>query len=43
LVNFEKLDPAEMENWRMQYPEAFNRPYDPADGLQFEGWIEGEA
>jgi len=42
LVDFEKLDPAEMEEWRMQYPAAFARKYDPADGLQFEAWIEGE-
>jgi hypothetical protein len=24
-----------------QYPEAFQREYDPASGLRFDAWIEG--
>jgi len=40
LVDIEKLDPKEMEEWRKQYPEAFNRDYDPAYGLKFSAWVE---
>jgi hypothetical protein len=29
-----------MEKWKEQYPEAFQREYDPASGLSFNGWIE---
>ena len=32
---------AQMEEWRTKYPEAFAREYDPASGLQFNGWVEG--
>jgi len=28
-----------MDQWRREYPEAFERPYDAAAGLQFEGWL----
>jgi trimethylamine-N-oxide reductase (cytochrome c) len=41
LVEVEKLDPAQMEEWRKKYPEAFARDYDPAYGPLFNGWIEG--
>jgi trimethylamine-N-oxide reductase (cytochrome c) len=41
LVEVEKLDPAEMEEWRKQYPEAFSRSYDPAFGVLPNSWIEG--
>jgi trimethylamine-N-oxide reductase (cytochrome c) len=41
LVQLEKLDPAEMEKWRKQYPEAFARDYDPAYGPLFSGWVKG--
>ncbi len=41
LVEVKKVDPAEMEEWRQKYPEAFARPYDPAAGLVFDAWIEG--
>ncbi len=41
LVEVEKLDPAEMEEWRRKYPEAFERDYDPASGLHFNAWVEG--
>jgi len=41
LIQIEKLDPAEMEGWRKQYPEAFARDYDPAYGPLFTGWVEG--
>ena len=41
LVEAEKLDPAEMEQWKKQYPEAFAREYDPASGSQYSSWVEG--
>ncbi len=41
LVEAEKLDPAEMEQWKKQYPEAFARDYDPASGSRYSGWVEG--
>ena len=31
-----------MEEWRKKYPEAFAREYDPASGLRFNAWVEGE-
>jgi molybdopterin guanine dinucleotide-containing S/N-oxide reductase-like protein len=43
LVEVEKVSGDQMEEWRKQYPEAFKRPYDPAAGLCFNGWVEEEA
>jgi trimethylamine-N-oxide reductase (cytochrome c) len=40
LVQVEKVSGQEWDQWRRDYPEAFNRPYDPAAGLRFEAWIE---
>jgi trimethylamine-N-oxide reductase (cytochrome c) len=40
LVQVERLGLQEYEQWRRDYPEAFNRDYDPASGLQFSAWIE---
>jgi hypothetical protein len=31
-----------MEEWREQYPDAFNRAYDPVYGPLFKGWVEGD-
>jgi trimethylamine-N-oxide reductase (cytochrome c) len=31
---------AQMEDWKQQYPEAFEREYDPASGLRFDAWVE---
>jgi trimethylamine-N-oxide reductase (cytochrome c) len=42
LVEVEKVSMMQMEEWRKQYPEAFEREYDPASGLQFSAWIEGD-
>jgi trimethylamine-N-oxide reductase (cytochrome c) len=39
LVEVEKVGMVEMEEWREQYPEAFEREYDPASGLRFNAWI----
>jgi len=40
LVEVERVSMAKMEEWRQQYPEAFEREYDPASGLRFNAWIE---
>ena len=40
LLEVERLSMAEYEQWRRDYPEAFEREYDPASGLQFEAWVE---
>jgi anaerobic selenocysteine-containing dehydrogenase len=39
LVDVQKVSRAEMEEWRKLYPDAFNRDYDPASGLRFDGWV----
>jgi molybdopterin guanine dinucleotide-containing S/N-oxide reductase-like protein len=41
LVEVEKVSIEEMDKWRRQYPEAFEREYDPASGLRFNAWVEG--
>ena len=41
LVEAEKVTMAQMEEWKKQYPEAFEREYDPASGLRFNAWVEG--
>jgi anaerobic selenocysteine-containing dehydrogenase len=41
LVEVEKVTMAQMEEWRKQYPEAFETEYDPASGLRFNAWVEG--
>jgi anaerobic selenocysteine-containing dehydrogenase len=38
LVEVEK---ANLDELRKNYPEAFQREYDPASGLRFNAWIEG--
>ncbi len=41
LVETEKVTLTQMEEWKNQYPEAFEREYDPASGLRFNAWVEG--
>jgi hypothetical protein len=36
-----KLSGAQMDQWRRDYPEAFEREYDPAAGLRLDAWVEG--
>ena len=43
LVNVEKVSDDEMAQWVKQYPEAFERAYDPASGSHYDGWVEGVA
>jgi trimethylamine-N-oxide reductase (cytochrome c) len=42
LVEATKLEPAEMEQWKKQYPEAFARDYDPMRGVLRSAWVEGD-
>ena len=37
LVNIEKVDVFELA---AQYPEAFGRPYDPAEGVEISSWMQ---
>jgi molybdopterin guanine dinucleotide-containing S/N-oxide reductase-like protein len=43
LVEVERVSMAQMEEWQKQYPEAFKREYNPASGLRFNAWIEGDS
>jgi trimethylamine-N-oxide reductase (cytochrome c) len=40
LAEIEKVTGAQMQEWRENYPEAFERDYDPAYGPFFSGWVE---
>jgi trimethylamine-N-oxide reductase (cytochrome c) len=40
LVEIEKVTGAQYEEWRTNYPEAFEAPYDPAYGPFFNAWVE---
>ena len=40
LVEIEKVTMEQMGSWMNEYPEAFRRDYDPASGLQFNGWVD---
>jgi trimethylamine-N-oxide reductase (cytochrome c) len=42
LVQVEKLKAEELDRWREQFPEAFQRAYEPAAGLRFDAWIVEE-
>jgi molybdopterin guanine dinucleotide-containing S/N-oxide reductase-like protein len=41
LVEVTKLPGDLMDKWRKEYPEAFEREYDAASGLCFDGWVTG--
>ncbi|MDY2624972.1 MAG: molybdopterin-dependent oxidoreductase [Coriobacteriales bacterium] len=41
LVAVEKVTDQEMNQWMQDYPEAFERAYDPASGSHYDGWVEG--
>ena len=44
LVEIERLSGAQMSQWRQDYPEVFERKYDPAAGLRFDAWVvKGDA
>jgi hypothetical protein len=40
LVQIEKVTGAQMDEWRTNYPQAFEADYDPAYGPFFSGWVE---
>jgi trimethylamine-N-oxide reductase (cytochrome c) len=40
LVEVEKINIVQIEEWKKQYPEAFDRAYHPDSGLCFSGWVE---
>jgi len=42
LVDVAKLEDAEMEQWKKDYPEHFARKYDPASGSSRAGWVVEE-
>jgi len=39
LVQVEKVGLAQIEGWRLKYPEAFEKEYAPASGLRFNAWV----
>ena len=39
LVDVAKLEDAEMEQWKAEYPDAFARDYDPAFGINYNSWV----
>jgi trimethylamine-N-oxide reductase (cytochrome c) len=39
LVEVEKVSDAEMAGWQRDYPDAFNRDYDPVTGVSLSGWL----
>ena len=40
LVDVQRVSMDEMDKWRREYPEAFNRDYDRAAGLKSSAWVE---
>jgi trimethylamine-N-oxide reductase (cytochrome c) len=41
LVEIEKVSASEMAEWREKYPDAFERSYNSATGLNLTSWMEG--
>ncbi|MBP3866931.1 MAG: hypothetical protein J6D25_03895 [Eggerthellaceae bacterium] len=39
LVEAAKLEQAEMDQWKQDYPDAFARDYDPAIGINYNSWV----
>jgi anaerobic selenocysteine-containing dehydrogenase len=42
LVEVQKVTDAEMEGWKRDYPDAFNRNYDYTTGVTLSGWLLSE-
>ncbi len=40
LCQLEKITGEQMDEWRKDYPDAFERDYDPQYGPLFSGWVE---
>jgi trimethylamine-N-oxide reductase (cytochrome c) len=39
LVDVQKVEDAEMDGWKQQYPEAFERKIDEGCGVCLDGWL----
>jgi len=39
-VEVAKVTDKEMDSWRRDYPEAFERDYDPSTGVSLSGWLK---
>ncbi|NTU89171.1 MAG: molybdopterin-dependent oxidoreductase [Actinobacteria bacterium] len=39
LVDVARLEDAEMEQWKKDYPDTFARDYDPAIGINYNSWV----
>lgn len=39
LVEAAKVEDTEMEQWKKDYPDAFDRDYDPAIGINYSSWV----
>lgn len=39
LVEAEKLSQEEYDGWKSEYPEAFERAYDPGEGITRDAWV----
>ena len=42
LVDAQKLETDEYDQWKKEYPESFERPYDPATGRTYDSWVVSE-
>jgi molybdopterin guanine dinucleotide-containing S/N-oxide reductase-like protein len=42
LVDVQKISDQEWTDWRRDYPDIFEREYDPAAGLRFNAWVEND-
>ena len=40
LAEVERVSMQQMDDWRREYPEAFEREYDYSSGLHFNAWVE---
>jgi len=43
LVEVTKLEQAELDQWKKDYPETFARDYDPGSGITRDAWVKGAA
>ena len=42
LVEAQKVTQEEYDGWKRDYPEAFERDYDPAIGINYDSWVISE-
>jgi trimethylamine-N-oxide reductase (cytochrome c) len=41
LIDVQRVTGKEMDQWKKDHPEAFEREYDPDAGLRFDAWVVG--